>query len=76
VSGELAEPAPRPPEPKRPASESPQGLRRRLRQEEIDLIEAALSSTQGNQKRAAELLQIPLRTLERKLRVLGIRRTR
>jgi DNA-binding NtrC family response regulator len=47
-----------------------------LRQQEIDLIEAALNSTDGNQKRAADLLQIPLRTFERKLRVLGIRRNR
>jgi two-component system response regulator AtoC len=50
------------------------GLREALRQQEIALIEAALRSTQGNQKRAARLLQLPLRTFERKLRVLSIRR--
>jgi DNA-binding NtrC family response regulator len=38
------------------------------------MIEAALRSTHGNQKRAARLLQLPLRTFERKLRVLSIRR--
>lgn len=50
------------------------GLREALRQQEIALIEAALRSTHGNQKRAARLLQLPLRTFERKLRVLSIRR--
>lgn len=50
------------------------GLREALRQQEIALIEAALRSTQGNQKRAACLLQLPLRTFERKLSVLSIRR--
>jgi len=50
------------------------GLRETLRQQEIALIEAALRSTHGNQKRAARLLQLPLRTFERKLRVLSIRR--
>ena len=50
------------------------GLRAALRQQEIAWIEAALRSTRGNQKRAARLLQLPLRTFERKLRVLSIRR--
>jgi DNA-binding NtrC family response regulator len=50
------------------------GLREALRRQEIALIEAALRSTHGNQKRAARLLQLPLRTFERKLSVLSIRR--
>ncbi|HET8939100.1 MAG TPA: sigma-54 dependent transcriptional regulator [Polyangiales bacterium] len=50
------------------------GLREALRQQEIALIEAALRSTHGNQKRAARLLQLPLRTFERKLSVLSIKR--
>ena len=80
VSQDLREPEPEPaPQPAAatPLSvDSSLGLRRLLRQQEIDLIEAALHSTDGNQKRAADLLQIPLRTFERKLRVLGIRRNK
>ena len=57
-----------------PLEPSGLGLREALRQQEIALIEAALRTTHGNQKRAARLLQLPLRTFERKLRVLSIRR--
>jgi len=49
-------------------------LRALLRRQEICLIEAALRRTNGNQRQAASLLQLPLRTLERKLHVLAIRR--
>jgi len=44
------------------------GLRDAMRHYETLLIERALASTGGNQSRAAELLQIPRRTLVRKLR--------
>lgn len=47
---------------------SGRGLRADLRHYEALLIERALASTGGNQSRAAELLQIPRRTLVRKLR--------
>lgn len=46
------------------------GLREALRLHEIALIQRALESTGGNQRRAAELLEIPRRTLVRKLRGL------
>jgi DNA-binding NtrC family response regulator len=74
-----AEPAPPPPsaeEPEPAPVDGSLGLRRALREQEIKIIEAALQSTDGNQRRAADLLQIPLRTFERKLRILGIRRPR
>ena len=35
----------------------------------------ALERTGGNQSRAAELLQMPLRTLVHKIRTLGIKKT-
>jgi DNA-binding NtrC family response regulator len=44
------------------------GLREALRRHEVELIQRALESTGGNQRRAAELLEIPRRTLVRKLR--------
>jgi len=47
---------------------SSRGLRDAMRHYETLLIERALASTGGNQSRAAELLQIPRRTLVRKLR--------
>jgi DNA-binding NtrC family response regulator len=48
-------------------------LRPSLEAHEIDLIREALRRTSGNQRRAADLLQLPLRTLERKLKLLGPR---
>jgi DNA-binding NtrC family response regulator len=42
-------------------------LRSHLRQVERDLILDALSRAQGNQRKAAELLNMPLRTFERRL---------
>jgi len=54
-------------------SNEPRGLRALLRDHEARLIHAALQSTNGNQRQAAELLEVPLRTLERKLATLGQR---
>jgi DNA-binding NtrC family response regulator len=51
----------------------PRGLRALLRDHEARLIHAALQRTGGNQRQAAELLEVPLRTLERKLASLGQR---
>ena len=51
------------------AGEGP-GLRSLMRQQEAAIIEAALRQSGGNQRRAAERLGVPLRTLERKLRLL------
>jgi DNA-binding NtrC family response regulator len=48
-------------------------LRAVLKQHEIAIIREALRRSAGNQRRAAGLLRVPLRTLERKLRVLGVR---
>jgi two-component system response regulator AtoC len=45
----------------------PRGLRALLRMHEAQLIHAALEQTGGNQRQAAELLELPLRTLERKI---------
>jgi DNA-binding NtrC family response regulator len=55
------------------ASEAALDLRAVLRQQEIAIIREALRRSQGNQRRAAGLLRVPLRTLERKLRVLNVR---
>ncbi len=49
-------------------------LRTRVRRYEADLIASTLDATGGNQKSAAEALQIPLRTLVHKIKSLGIRR--
>ena len=70
-----AEPA-APPSPAAPApvgSEHRHGidLRESLRLHEAELIREALRRTSGNQRRAAQLLRLPLRTLERKLRLLS-----
>jgi hypothetical protein len=48
-------------------------LRESLREHETKLIREALRRTQGNQRRAAELLELPLRTFERKLRSITLR---
>jgi len=42
-------------------------LRSEIRAYEADLIRAALQRSNGNQRRAAELLNLPLRTFERRL---------
>jgi two-component system response regulator AtoC len=45
-------------------------LRESLKLHEAELIREALRRTAGNQRRAARLLRLPLRTLERKLKLL------
>jgi DNA-binding NtrC family response regulator len=49
-------------------------LRESLSAFEAKLIREALLSAGGNQRRAAELLNLPLRTLERKLQALAARK--
>ena len=44
-----------------------------LREHEAKLIREALRSAHGNQRRAAALLELPLRTFERKLRNMNLR---
>jgi DNA-binding NtrC family response regulator len=61
-------PASEPPSALEPFSAGgPRGLRALLRMHEAQLIHAALEKTGGNQRRAAALLELPLRTLERKI---------
>jgi hypothetical protein len=48
-------------------------LRESLREHEAKLIREALRSAHGNQRRAAALLELPLRTFERKLRNMNLR---
>jgi two-component system, NtrC family, response regulator AtoC len=50
-------------------------LAQKLREYEIQLIRDALVRTGGNQRQAARLLEIPLRTLVHKLRVYALRKT-
>jgi len=45
-----------------------------VRNHEIRLIERALAKTGGNQKEAAKVLSMPLRTLVHKIRVYGLRK--
>ena len=49
-------------------------LRGSLRNHEVRLIRDALSKSGGNQRKAAELLQVPLRTFQRRLSQLGLGR--
>jgi DNA-binding NtrC family response regulator len=51
-------------------------LRAQLKQHERELIYRALERTNGHQRKAAELLGLPLRTLERKLQKLSNRPAR
>lgn len=48
-------------------------LRASLREHEAKLIREALRFSHGNQRRAAALLELPLRTFERKLRNMNLR---
>lgn len=48
-------------------------LRESLREHEAKLIREALRTAHGNQRRAAALLELPLRTFERKLRNMNLR---
>jgi len=67
-----AEPAAEP-VPRRASSRQWIDLRESLRLHEAELIREALRRTAGNQRRAAQLLRLPLRTLERKLKLLSSR---
>lgn len=51
-------------------------LRATLQEHEARLIEEALRRSRGNQRRAASFLRLPLRTFERKLKMLGDRLTK
>jgi DNA-binding NtrC family response regulator len=51
-------------------------LRASLQEHEAKLIRDALRVTGGNQRRAAALLKLPLRTFERKLRNITLRAQR
>jgi pSer/pThr/pTyr-binding forkhead associated (FHA) protein len=67
------------PEPSGPVAESFPALgidlRRELEGQEAALIFRALRHTNGHQRKAAVLLKLPLRTLERKLKELGRNRS-
>ncbi len=54
---------------------APEGvdLRNAMLEHEVALIREALRLSQGNQRKAALLLKLPLRTFERKLKQLGVR---
>lgn len=54
------------------ANESSIGLREQVRAYEIDLITRTLRTTGGNQAHAAQILQLPLRTLVYKLRAYNL----
>ncbi len=47
----------------------------RIRDYEVRLITDALDAADGNQSRAAEILQMPLRTLVHKIKVYGLKKT-
>ena len=50
------------------------GFKRRVERYEAALIVEALRSTGGSQTEAARVLQLPLRTLQHKIKALGIKR--
>jgi DNA-binding NtrC family response regulator len=50
-------------------------FRDRVQAYEVKLITDALEAARGNQSRAAELLQMPLRTLVHKIKVFGLKKT-
>jgi DNA-binding NtrC family response regulator len=50
-------------------------FRDRIRDYEVKLITDALDAAAGNQSRAAELLQMPLRTLVHKIKAYGLKKT-
>jgi DNA-binding NtrC family response regulator len=56
-----------------PAAASTGRFAENVRRYEMQLIREALSSANGNQTKAAELLDMPLRTLVYKLRSYGLR---
>jgi DNA-binding NtrC family response regulator len=47
----------------------------RIRDYEVKLLTDALDAAGGNQSRAAELLQMPLRTLVHKIKAYGLKKT-
>lgn len=55
------------------SADDARSLRSEVREHEAMLIRAALRHTQGNRRDAAALLNVPLRTFERRLARLGIR---
>ncbi len=68
----LTLPPPPSDDPERPRKNS-LALRERLREFESSLIREALERAQGSRAKAAELLGIPLRTLNHKMKQLGIK---
>jgi transcriptional regulator with GAF, ATPase, and Fis domain len=50
-------------------------FRDRVQAYEVKLITDALESARGNQSRAAEMLQMPLRTLVHKIKAFGLKKT-
>ena len=75
-SSALPMPAPSTQAPGSSQFEAAHDLREAVRQHEWALIQAALEQSQGNQRRAAALLGLPLRTLERKLHIERQHRSR
>jgi DNA-binding NtrC family response regulator len=68
ASTELAAQSPQQPE-------STLDLRQHLQSHELQLIQSALASCADNQRKAAALLGMPLRTFERRLRAARERRS-
>ncbi len=62
-----------PPDPDAGARDADGGFADHVRAYEVKLITEALRKTRDNQKKAAELLRMPLRTLVHKIRVYGLR---
>jgi DNA-binding NtrC family response regulator len=58
-----------------PSDLSAVAFRDRVRDYEVKLITDALEAARGNQSRAAEILQMPLRTLVHKIKVFGLKKT-
>lgn len=58
-----------------PASASDPGIRARVQAHERSLIESALRETRGNQSEVARRLRMPLRTLARSVKALGLKAT-
>ena len=58
-----------------PAELGSVAFRDRVQAYEVKLITDALESARGNQSRAAEILQMPLRTLVHKIKAFGLKKT-
>jgi transcriptional regulator with GAF, ATPase, and Fis domain len=61
-------------EPASSAAPSTGGLKTRLEQIEADLLLEALRASDWNQTEAARRLELPLRTLQHKIKVYGIKK--